>query len=51
MQALIAEKVHRKSLYPKQWSATFASIFFVQCRAKVFDIMQKTVFNVAQKWP
>lgn len=32
-----------------QCSATYASITSVQCAALVFDIMQKTVFNVAQK--
>lgn len=33
----------------KQLSATFASIISAQRLAKVLDIMQKTVLNVAQK--
>lgn len=47
----MTKKVHQTSLCLKQQTATFASIISVQCLAKVFDIMQKTVLNVAQKWP
>lgn len=49
MEQIIAKPEHISSLYSEHWSATFASIVSAQRLAKVFDIMQKTVFNVAQK--
>lgn len=51
MQQLMARNVHRTGLCPQQHRITFSSAVSEKCLAKIFDIMKKTVLNVAQKWP